>query len=331
MQTVMQFALESWSLPVPVTIGLVLAALLYLRGWFRLRRTLADVIPVGRAAAFICGLFLVWIAVASPLASLDEELLSVHMVQHLLLMTVAAPLILLGAPSMPLLHGFPPAFIRGVLRPFSRSPAVQRLGRVVTEPVFCWLAATTVLIGWHVPALYALGLESHTWHQIEHASFLAAGLLFWWPVIPPWPGAVRCFRWSIVLYLFLATLPCDALSAFLAFCDRIVYTGYLAVPRHFSISPLQDQECAGALMWVSVTFAYLMPAVFLTTRLLSTPRVEEHRLARTDLYKAARWPSRPDMSVKSPATRAEEIGCPEQSRQQSSNGGNVGPVPTIEI
>jgi putative membrane protein len=305
MQAVMQFAFESWSLPVPVTMGLVLAALLYLRGWFRLRRTLADVIPVGRAAAFISGLFLVWIAVASPLASMDEELLSVHMVQHLLLMTVAAPLILLGAPSMPLLRVFPPAFIRGVLRPFFRSPAVQRLGRVITEPVFCWLAATTVLIGWHVPALYALGLESHTWHEIEHASFLAAGLLFWWPVIPPWPGAVRYFRWSIVLYLFLATLPCDALSAFLAFCDRIVYTGYLAVPRHFSISPLQDQECAGALMWISVTFAYLMPAVFLTTRLLSPSGAEEHRQVCTDLYEAAQWPARPELSVKSPATRAE--------------------------
>jgi cytochrome c oxidase assembly factor CtaG len=284
MKAVMQF--ESWFLPVAVTIALVLAALLYLRGWLHLRRTLPDLIPVGRAAAFICGLFLVWIAVASPLASLDEELLSVHMVQHLLLMTLAAPLILLGAPSVPLLQGFPPAFIRGVLRPFFSSLAVQRVGRVITKPVFCWLAATTVLIGWHVPALYALGLQSHRWHEIEHASFFAAGLLFWWPVIPPWPGAVRCLRWSILLYLFLATLPCDALSAFLAFCDRVVYKSYLAVPRHFSISALQDQECAGALMWVSVTFAYLMPAVFLTTRLLSPPRVEEHRLALSDLYDA---------------------------------------------
>ena len=275
MQAVMQFALESLSLPVPVTIGLVLAASLYLRGWFHLRRTLPDVIPVGRAAAFVCGLFLVWIAVGSPLASLDEELLSVHMVQHLLLMTVAAPLILLGAPSMPLLQGSP-VFIRGILRLFVRSSEVQRVGRVITGPLFCWLAATTVLIGWHVPALYALGLESHKWHEVEHASFFAAGLLFWRPVIPA-PGAVRCLRWSIVLYLFLATLPCDALSAFLAFCDRVVYTSYLAVPRHLSISPLQDQECAGALMWVCVTFAYLIPAVLLTTRLLSPSRVEEQK------------------------------------------------------
>ena len=175
---------------------------------------------------------------------------------------------------MPLLHGSPPAFIDSVLRPFFRSPVAQRLGRVVTEPVFCWLAATTILIGWHVPALYARGMDSHTWHEVEHTSFFAAGLFFWWPVIPPWPSGSRFFRWSIVLYLFLATLPCDALSAFFAFCDRVVYTSYLGAPRHFSISPLQDQEFAGALMWISVTFAYLIPAVFLTANLLSAPRTE---------------------------------------------------------
>src|SRR6266852_5965921 len=135
MQTAIQFALESWSLPVPVTLVLVLAALLYLRGWFHFRRAFPDVIPVWRAAAFLCGLFSVWIAAGSPLAALDEELLSVHMVQHLLLMTVGPPLILLGAPPLPLLHGFPQVFIRGVLGPFLRSSLVQRLGRIVTEPV----------------------------------------------------------------------------------------------------------------------------------------------------------------------------------------------------
>lgn len=267
-------ALESWSLPIPVTLALLLASLLYLRGWFYLRRGCRNVIPLWRAAAFLCGLFSVWIAVGSPLAALDEELLSAHMVQHLLLMIVAPSLILLGAPPLVFLHGLPQIFTRGVLGPFLRSPLVKRLGSIVTEPVFSWLAATTVLMGWHFPAFYALGLESRWWHEIEHASFFTAGLLFWWPVIPPWPTVARGPRWSIVLYLFLATLPCDALSAFLAFYDRVIYTSYLTAPRHFSISPLQDQECAGALMWVSVTFAYLIPAVFLTTSLLSPPTAD---------------------------------------------------------
>src|SRR5262249_1434654 len=205
MPNAIQFGLKSWSLPVPATVALVLVAVLYTHGWFRFRRISPGMIPVWRAVAFLCGLFLVWIAVGSPLAELDEELLSVHMVQHLLLMTLASPLILLGAPAMVFLHAFPLSFIHRVLGPFLGSAAAQRLGRVITAPLFCWLVATAVLIGWHFPAAYKLGLESHRWHEIEHGSFLAAGLLFWWPVVSPWPSIVSRARWSLVLYLFLAT------------------------------------------------------------------------------------------------------------------------------
>ena len=261
--------MESWALPIPITIVLLLAALVYLRGWLHLRRAFSDAIPPWRAASFLGGVVSVWLAIGSPLASLDEYLLTVHMAQHLLLMTVAPPLLLLGAPSLPFLHGLPQSFTRSVLASILRAPLVQRFGRLITEPIFCWWAATVVLVGWHMPAAYALGLRSEFWHEIEHASFFGAGLLFWWPVISPWPSVLRHSRWSIVLYLFLATLPCDALSAYLAFCDRVVYSWYLTAPRLVNMSALQDQECAGALMWVFVTFAYLVPAVFLTTKLLS--------------------------------------------------------------
>ena len=261
--------MESWALPIPVTIVLLLAALVYLRGWLHLRRAFPDAIRPWRAASFLAGVVSVWLAIGSPLASLDEYLLTVHMAQHLLLMTVAPPLLLLGAPSLPFLHGLPQSFTRTVLASILRAPLVQRFGRLITEPIFCWWAATVVLVGWHMPAAYALGLRSEFWHEIEHASFFGAGLLFWWPVISPWPSVLRHSRWFIVPYLFLATLPCDALSAYLAFCGRVVYSWYLTAPRLVNMSALQDQECAGALMWVFVTFAYLVPAVFLTTKLLS--------------------------------------------------------------
>jgi cytochrome c oxidase assembly factor CtaG len=264
---------------IPVTLALVLAAMFYLRGWIHLRKAVPNEIPGWRAAAFVSGLSCVWIAVASPLAALDEELLSVHMVQHLLLMTAAPPLILLGAPVLPLLHGLPKFLMHDALGPLLRFPPLQRLGHVLAHPVFCWFAATAVLIGWHVPSAFALALGSEGWHRVEHGSFLAAGLLFWWPVIPSWPSASQP-RWSIVLYLFGATLPCDALSAFLAFCDRVVYQSYRSVPRRFGISPLQDQECAGALMWVCVTFAYLVPAAAITIRLLSGPGLSEKTFVR---------------------------------------------------
>jgi cytochrome c oxidase assembly factor CtaG len=187
-------------------------------------------------------------------------------------MTVAAPLILLGAPVIALLHGLPQRFIRRVLGPLLQSPPAHGFGRIVTHPVFCWLASTAVVIGWHVPALFELGMQSAGWHKAEHLCFLAAGLLFWWPVVQPWPSLERWPRWRIPLYLFLATLPCDALSAFLAFCNRVVYSHYRVSGQLFDLSPLGDQECAGALMWVCVTFAYLAPAAVVTIQLLSPQR-----------------------------------------------------------
>jgi putative membrane protein len=125
-----------------------------------------------------------------------------------------------------------------------------------------------VVIGWHVPALFELGMRSAGWHAFEHATFFAAGLAFWWPVIEP----KACPRWGIPIYLFLATLPCDALSAFLTFCDRVVYPHYLSAHRIFDFSPLADQACAGALMWIWVTFVYLAPAAAITIRTLSPQR-----------------------------------------------------------
>jgi len=109
--------------------------------------------------------------------------------------------------------------------------------------------------------------------MVEHASFLVTGLLFWWPVIHPWPSVSRWPELSIILYLFLATLPCDILSGFLVFCDRVVYSVYFSASQPFGLSALADQQCAGALMWTCVTVVYLVTGAILTTRLLS-PRVE---------------------------------------------------------
>jgi len=283
MPSPIQTEFASWSLPVPVTLALVLTAFVYARGWFHLRRAYPGAIPGWRLGAFMVGMFSLWIAVGSPLAAFDDDLLTIHMVQHVLLMAVAPPLILLGAPSLPFLHGFPRRFVRGALGPFLRWAPIEWLGRTLTHPAFCWLSAMLALIAWHVPALFELGLRSEAWHEVEHVCFFATGLLFWWPVIQPWPSVARLPRWSIPLYLFLATLPCDALSAFLAFCDRVVYSSYLTVPRLLNISPLQDQECAGALMWVCATFIYLIPAVVVTVQILSPPRMYPAEQAQATL------------------------------------------------
>ena len=134
-----------------------------------------------------------------------------------------------------------------------RRALLHSVGRVVAHPVFCWLVSTAAVIGRHVPILFEMGLQSELWHGVEHASFFVAGLLFWWPVVQPWPSLARWPRWSVALYLFLASPPCEMLSAFLVFCDRVVYPHYLSSHEAFSVSPLGDQERAGALMWICVT------------------------------------------------------------------------------
>jgi cytochrome c oxidase assembly factor CtaG len=264
--------LHLWSLPTDVTFGLIVVALVYLRGWYQLRNALPHLVSAWQLAAFMSGVFSLWVAVGSPLTMMDHQLLTVHMVQHLLLMTVAAPLVLLGAPVIALLQSLPQRLRHSIVAPLLRCPPVHAMGRLMTHPAFCWLAFTVTVIGWHVPEWFELGMQSEGWHEVEHASFFAAGLLFWWPVILPWPSLARWPRWSVPLYLFLATLPCDALSAFLVFCNRVVYPHYLSAHRHFNVSPLGDQERAGALMWVWVTFAYLVPAAVVTIQMLSPRR-----------------------------------------------------------
>jgi len=124
-------------------------------------------------------------------------------------------------------------------------------------------------MGWHVPELFTMAMHSEAWHSVEQASFLVAGFLFWWPVVQPWPSVSTGPQWSTLLYLFLATLPCDILSGFLVFSERVAYPVYLSMPRHFGFSAMEDQQCAAALMWTLVTLIYLVPAAILSTRLLS--------------------------------------------------------------
>jgi len=196
-----------------------------------------------RVSACAAGLAVLWMTAASPLAHLDHHLLTAHMLMHLLIMMVAAPLILFGA-----------------------RPALVRWRPQITS---CWLAGALTVLLWHVPAVFELALQSGFWHQFELASFFVAGIAFWWPVIQLHPSS----RWSVPVYLFLATLPCDALSAFLVFCGHVVYRPYLSGDHGmFGLSPLEDQAMAGALMWITVTFAYLIPALVLIARLLASER-----------------------------------------------------------
>jgi putative membrane protein len=269
-----------------VSGALIFASLVYLRGWLRLRRHEHDNLEGWRAGSFVFGLLFIWIATASPLAALDHEILTAHMVQHLLLMTLAPPLILLGMPRKPVAHGLLWQFLQGVGRPL-RSEPMQRFASVVTHPALCWFAAAGALVVWHIPPVFMLGLRSEMWHGAEQASFLATGLLFWSPVVRPSQNRAKWPESSMLLYLFLATLPCDILSGFLVFCDRVVYPVFLSSPRSFGLSALEDQQCAGALMWTCVTVVYVVAGAVFTARLLSPHRSEGLAIPQLDSRRIA--------------------------------------------
>src|SRR6516162_1518344 len=257
-----------WELPVWFTLILLLIASWYVRGWISVRSESGTPIPAWKATSFLLGLLLIWTAWGSPLAAYDHSLLTAHMIKHLLLMTFAPALILMGDPLKALWHGSP-LLLRSALSRLLKQPLVHRFGRILTAPALCLTVSALTLVVWHLPALFTLCVHSEIWHTVEQVTFLGAGLLFWWPVIQPWPSASTWPRWWILLYLFLATLPCDILSGFLVFSDRVAYPVYLSAPRMFGFSVLEDQQCAAALMWTCVTLVYLVPAAVISVGLLA--------------------------------------------------------------
>jgi len=239
-----------------------------MRGWLRMRASTREVSGV-RLCSFLAGVALLWLALASPLASYVHQFLTAHMIQHLLLMTISPALVLLADPLKVFQLAMPPQLARST-RDFFRIPPLPQFGKLISNPIVCWLASTAVLLGWHIPAIFARSFASPPLHQFEQFTFLFAGFLFWWAVVQPWPSAYTWPRWLLLLYLFLATLPCDILSAYLTFCDRVVYAPYLDLRPNFANAVLRDQEFAGSLMWTCITIFYLVPAAVLTVQLLGS-------------------------------------------------------------
>ena len=259
---------EEWSPPVFLTTMVILSAIVYIRGWFVIRKTRPAQFPAGRLAAFLFGLAILWLAIGSPMDGFADALLSAHMVEHLLLMSFVPPLLLLGDPQVPLLRGLPRIVTVRLLGPLFRLKALRTLGRFLTRPLVAWLAMNLIFLGWHVPSAYDFALEHERWHDFEHICFLSSSILFWWPLIRPWPTSARYPGWFMIPYLVGADIVNTALSAFLAFCDRPVYTYYLAQPNRFQINPMTDQVVGAVIMWVVGSMVFLIPAVFITVNLL---------------------------------------------------------------
>lgn len=267
-------------MPLIPLISLVLALSLYLRGWLLARKTREHELPPWRAASFIGGVLALWLALASPIDALDDYLLTAHMIQHFILMSIAPPLMALGAPVVPMLRGLP-RFVIGALRPLFQAKWLRSVGRVLMHPMTAWIAMNAAYVGWHVPAMFDLTFKNEQIHDFEHLCFFSTSLLFWWVVLEPWPAKARWPRWAMIPYLLSADIVNTVVSATLAFAGKVLYSDYAIAPRVCFLTPLKDQIAAGSEMWVLNSTLMLIPAVVIAVKELSPRWMEQPTVRET--------------------------------------------------
>lgn len=250
-------AVIGWAWEPSVLIGLALAALLYglAAGTVLGRRPARSSLPPGRVLCFYLGLTAIFVALVSPLDSLaDGYLFSAHMAQHLLLMMVAVPLMMLGIPRWMYAWAIPRGWPRRTLC-------------WVTRPVPAFLIFNTTLALWHLPRLYGLALENEGVHILQHMMLLVGAGIGWWPVLGHFPSAARRPSPGVrVLYLFLQGFPATALAALITLAPNPLYAFYVEAPRVWGISPDVDQMWSGLLMWMPGAMVYLAAATVIFLR-----------------------------------------------------------------
>jgi putative membrane protein len=249
---------SAWNWEPAITAGLILTGLLYAAGVIRFWRVagMGRSLPLWRVGCFAAGLLVIGFALLSPLDSLAEGLFSAHMVQHLLLMLAAPALLVVGAPSRVLLWSLPAGTRRSVGLWWNRRRVLQRLITMLTQPAVAWSISVLALLVWHVPGWYQAALRSDTIHALEHLSFLLTGFLFWWVVLRP-DARRRMSEAVSVLYVFTAALPGGLLGALLTFAGKPLYASQSVAARLWGLTPLEDQQLAGLIMWMPGGLVYL--------------------------------------------------------------------------
>ncbi|MFP6640610.1 MAG: cytochrome c oxidase assembly protein [Myxococcota bacterium] len=280
---------SGWALEPFLLLSIGVTGFLYWRGFRRLQTQLPHHFPGWRRDAFLLGLALLFIALASPLDGWADLLLQAHMVQHWLLMMVVPPLIWLGSPAVPLLRGLPAYVLNRGVGPLLASPSLRGFLRGVTHPPVAWGIWAAVLLIWHWPPAYEAALRARGWHDLEHACFLTAALLLWYPIICPWPAKNRQNPGLRLVYIGAVMLLNTLFSATFAFSSSVFYTAYTEIPSPWQVSALADQNAAGAFMWIAGSLPMLVAAVAVVVKWLSPS------YAGTPVRVAAsgRTPSRP--------------------------------------
>ena len=254
----------AWSLEPAVLLGLAVVGVGYGRGVRRLWCAGSRVVTGRQVAAFAAGLAVLALALLSPLDALAEVLFTAHMAQHMLLVMVAAPLLVLGAPGLPLTVALMPGWRRR-LALLRRHAAVVAGRRLLSRPMVAWAVHVGVLWAWHLPVPYQAALADELVHAAEHASFLGSAVLFWWVL-----ARRRLAPGFAILYLFAAGLQGSALGALLTLAPAPLYPLQAAGSAPWGLPPLADQQLAGLVMWVPADLTYLGAAAALFIRWLTS-------------------------------------------------------------
>lgn len=249
-----------WELDPQAVLLLALSAAGYAVGLRRLWRTRAgrQVVPAWRVPFYAAGLLAAAVALLSPVGALDDRSFALHMVEHVLLVAIALPCILLGAPLLPLLWALPLAWRRRVGVLFVEGSPAHRLFSRLTEARLAWLLHVAIFWVWHAPPLYDAAVVSGWVHSLQHLSFVGSGLLFWWPVVHPAPTRRRLsYAWALA-YLFAASLQSSALGMLITYAPAPWYPAYTVETNPLALSALEDQRFAGLVMWVGGGLTYLL-------------------------------------------------------------------------
>ncbi|HEV7859214.1 MAG TPA: cytochrome c oxidase assembly protein [Pyrinomonadaceae bacterium] len=253
---------RSWSWEPGILLSLTLTAWLYFRGLRRLWRESGWGRGIRRweAVAYAGGWLSLFIALVSPLHPWGRVLFSAHMMQHEVLMLVAAPLIVLGRPLIPFLWALPLDWARRVGN-WGKAGGLQSGWRALTNPFVAWAIHAVALWVWHVPLLFQATLTNEWIHTLQHLSFLLSALLFWWSLIHGRQGLMG--YGAATLYVFTTSVHSGLLGALLTFASSVWYPSYIGLTTSWGLTPLEDQQLGGLIMWIPAGLVYIFAGLAL--------------------------------------------------------------------
>lgn len=266
-------SLGDWHFDPALMANVALIGWLYTRGIARLRESAQRRVSFGQVnvLAFVLGLILLVGCLVSPLDPLSSQLASAHMVQHMTIMTIAAPLVALGSPGLLLGLGLPPTG-RAMLRRAGQS-ARCIIGRPDKRLLGCWIIYALAMWMWHYPMFYESALRSPLVHDLQHLSFFMAALLFWQPIVDPF-FRPKQNRGAAVFYLFTTTLHATILGVFMTVAPTAWYSHYKGLAQLWNLSPLEDQQLAGLIMWMPACAAYAFCAIAIFSAAINSDRLQ---------------------------------------------------------